>query len=188
MAARIQRGQETMAEREQTETTAILRRARAGEKAARDELFTRLFQHLEHIAAARLHERPPDQTLQPTALVNEAYIRLIDKEDFGWKDRKHSLCIAGNAIRQVLVDHAYMRQAKKRSGDRVRVSFNEGLSYAQVRMSAFEETRIVLTLRECMDTTRKRFFRRERRNDGGPQGNRGRSGGCESLPARRGFQ
>jgi RNA polymerase sigma factor (TIGR02999 family) len=74
----------------------------------------------------------PDHTLQPTALVHEAYCRLIDDSRVGWQDRAHFIGIAARAMRQVLVDHARRRAAAKRGGSWQRLTFNEKLGIAAV--------------------------------------------------------
>src|SRR4249920_3709364 len=66
-------------------------------------------------------------SLQATALVNEAYIRLVDANDVQWHDRAHFLAVAARVMRRILVDHARTRHAQKRGGDAVQVTFDEGL-------------------------------------------------------------
>jgi RNA polymerase sigma factor (TIGR02999 family) len=67
-------------------------------------------------------------SLQPTALVNEAYLRLVDAKDVAWRDRAHFLAVSARVMRRILVDHARAKQYKKRGGDAVRVTFDEGLA------------------------------------------------------------
>jgi RNA polymerase sigma factor (TIGR02999 family) len=70
----------------------------------------------------------PGHSLQPTALVNEAYLRLVDAKDVAWRDRAHFLAVSARVMRRILVDHARAKQYKKRGGDAVRVTFDEGLA------------------------------------------------------------
>jgi len=67
-------------------------------------------------------------SLQATALVNEAYLRLVDAKHVAWKDRTHFLAVSARVMRRILVDHARARQYQKRGGDAVRVTFDEGLA------------------------------------------------------------
>ncbi len=87
-----------------------------------DEVYTEL-----HALARRhmRHERP-DHTLQPTALVNEVYLRMKDQRKTDWNDRGHFIRIASRQIRRILVDHARARKRLRRGGDLLRVTFNEG--------------------------------------------------------------
>ncbi len=75
------------------------------------------------------HERA-DHSLQATALVNEAYLKLIDAKDVAWHDRTHFLAVAARVMRRILVDHARARRARKRGGPAVRVTFTEALLVA----------------------------------------------------------
>jgi RNA polymerase sigma-70 factor (ECF subfamily) len=72
------------------------------------------------------HERA-DHSLQATALINEAYLRLIDAKAVAWHDRAHFLAVAARVMRHILIDHARARHYQKRGGDAVRVTFDEGL-------------------------------------------------------------
>ncbi len=67
-------------------------------------------------------------SLQATALVNEAYLRLVDAKDVAWQDRTHFLAVSARVMRRILVDHARAKLYKKRGGDAVRVPFDEGLA------------------------------------------------------------
>ena len=69
----------------------------------------------------------PGHSLQATALVNEAYLRLVDVKDVAWQDRAHFLAVAARAMRRILVDHARARRAQKRGGDAADVTFDEAL-------------------------------------------------------------
>ncbi len=108
--------------------TNILKRARGGDKTALNELMPLVFDQLRELAVAYFRQQPSDHTLQPTALVHEAYLRLVDQASLEWKDRSHFLGIAARAMRQVLVDYARQRNAEKRGGDRVRVPLGMDLA------------------------------------------------------------
>lgn len=101
--------------------SAILRR---GEPDAMMELMPLVYDEVKQIAAAQLYRERKEHTLQPTALVNEVYLRLVDEDSRNWQSRAHFFGIVGRAMRQILVDHARAKQAAKRGGDRERISFS----------------------------------------------------------------
>jgi RNA polymerase sigma-70 factor (ECF subfamily) len=82
---------------------------------------------LQRIARRCMRGQPPDHTLQATALVNEAYVRLVDVQQMKWQDRAHFLAMAARLMRRILVDSARARGSHKRGGGAVRVSFSEEL-------------------------------------------------------------
>jgi len=90
-----------------------------------DELVPLIYGELRGIAAAVLAAERPGHTLQPTALANEAYLRLIDSEKIEWRGRAQFLALAARSMRQILIDHARARAAAKRGGDRVRVTLSD---------------------------------------------------------------
>jgi RNA polymerase sigma factor (TIGR02999 family) len=104
--------------------TLLLRRWREGDQAAFEELATLLYPELRRIAATHMRGERIDHTLQPTAVVHEAYTRLIDLE-LEWQDRVHFLSMASRVMRRVLVDHARAARAAKRGGEGVRVPLEE---------------------------------------------------------------
>ena len=87
-----------------------------------DSLFARLYGELRNLAGAMLRGERDGHTLQPTALVHEAYAKLVDQSRVDWQCRAHFMGVAGQAMRRVLVDHARKRAAAKRGGDRERVT------------------------------------------------------------------
>jgi RNA polymerase sigma-70 factor (ECF subfamily) len=87
-----------------------------------DELVPLVYDELRQLAAAILRQERPGHSLQPTALVNEAYLRLIDATRVEWQGRAQFLALAGRLMRQILVDHARAKGAAKRGGDRARVT------------------------------------------------------------------
>ena len=97
--------------------TVLLARAQAGDRSATDELFPLVYDELRHLADRCLSAEPRGQTLQPTALVHEAYLRLVG--DAGWENRAHFFGAAAQAIRRILIDRARARHRLKRgSGER----------------------------------------------------------------------
>jgi RNA polymerase sigma factor (TIGR02999 family) len=102
------------------ETTALLDRVRQGSNEARNELVPRVYQELHRIAKRQMRREAQGHTLQPTALVNEAYLKLIDQST-GWQNRTHFFAVAAQVMRRLLVDHARSRRAEKRGGGMVHV-------------------------------------------------------------------
>ncbi|SRR5258708_6380947 len=98
------------------EVTRLLGELRAGKKDAEAQLLELLYDDLRRIAASYLRRERPDHTLQPTALVHEAYLRLVDQPEQNWQNRAHFLGISAHLMRQILVDHARKRLADKRGG------------------------------------------------------------------------
>lgn len=102
--------------------TEILQSVGQGDSAARVRLLSLIYDELHQMAAAQMSKERNDHTLQPTALVNEAYLRLLQGGSTGWDNRGHFFASAAEAMRRILVDHARARGAVKRGGDAVRVS------------------------------------------------------------------
>lgn len=92
-----------------TEITLLLQRWRAGDRASEERIFELLLPQLRIIAARYLRNERLDHTLQPTALVNEAFLRLVGAKDIDWKDRGHFLALTARIMRRYLVDHARKR-------------------------------------------------------------------------------
>ncbi|MCC6163018.1 MAG: sigma-70 family RNA polymerase sigma factor [Acidobacteria bacterium] len=95
-----------------------------GDEAA-DVVFPRLYEELRRLAASALRRERAGHTLQPTALVHEAFLRLANSADVPWDSRDHFVAIAGRVMRQVLVDHARRKHAAKRSTGAVRVPLDD---------------------------------------------------------------
>jgi RNA polymerase sigma factor (TIGR02999 family) len=97
-----------------------------GEPAALEQLTPRVYQELHKLARAYLRRGRPTQSLRPTALINEAYLRLLDqRQPIEWENRAHFFGIAARLMRMVLVDHARTRQAAKRGGDAAAVTLDD---------------------------------------------------------------
>lgn len=98
------------------DVTLLLTRARAGDEAAANELFDAVYGELRSIAGRIFGSRQAGHTLQPTALVHEAYLRLVGQRHVQWQNRAHFLAIAARMMRRVLVNHARDRVCAKRGG------------------------------------------------------------------------
>lgn len=104
------------------DVTRLLRAWGAGDEGALQDLFPLVYGELRALAAAQLRTERADHTLQPTALVHEAYVRLIPRRGARVEDRVQFMAIASQAIRRILVEHGRARAAAKRGGDRIRVT------------------------------------------------------------------
>jgi len=112
------------------QVTELLAAWSAGDQAALDELMPIVHAELRHIAARYLRREDPGHTLQATALVNEAYLRLVDVKKISWQNRAHFFAISGRLMRRILVDHARSRRYLKRGGDVQRVSLDDAMTAA----------------------------------------------------------
>jgi RNA polymerase sigma factor (TIGR02999 family) len=96
--------------------TRLLRRWSEGDQQALDELMPLVYDELRQVARQRLRHEHPGHTLQPTALVHEAYLKLVDQRRTRWQNRAHFFAVAAQLIRRILVDHARRHAASKRGG------------------------------------------------------------------------
>lgn len=97
--------------------TELLQRAASGEVNAAEALFPLVYDELRGIAACRLQNESAGHTLQPTALVHEAYLRLIEQDRAVLRDRRHFFAVAARVMRRILIDHARAKKRSKRGGD-----------------------------------------------------------------------
>src|SRR5687767_1976107 len=108
------------------ELTEIMQAIEGGDPGAADRLLPLVYEELRKLAAAHLAKEQPGQTLQPTALVHEAYLRLVGGANPGqWNSRGHFFAAAAMAIRRILVDNARRKQSLKRGGDLARRELDE---------------------------------------------------------------
>lgn len=108
-----------------TDVTRILNAIERGETKATDELLPLVYEELRLLAAQKLSRETPGQTLQATALVHEAYIRLLGDGPQGWDGRRHFFAAAAEAMRRILVDNARRKKSQRHGGDRQRVDLDE---------------------------------------------------------------
>ncbi|MHC4573183.1 MAG: sigma-70 family RNA polymerase sigma factor [Planctomycetota bacterium] len=108
-----------------SDVTRILAAIERGDVRAVDELFPLVYQELRRLAAQKLSGEPPGQTLQATALVHEAYLRLVGSEGQEWSSRYHFFAVAAEAMRRILVENARRKQSQKRGGGHRRVELDE---------------------------------------------------------------
>ena len=105
--------------------TELLTRWSSGDTSAREALVPLVYNELRRIARRCLSGQRSDHTLQPTALVHEAYLRLVRYDSIDWRDRTHFFALAAQIMRQILVDHARKQTAAKRGGNAVTLVVNE---------------------------------------------------------------
>lgn len=114
----------------QTPATRLLGKLAGGDDAAAAQLLPLVYDELRAVAGMYFRHQPRDHTLQPTALVHEAYLRLIDQSRHGWESRAHFLAVASLAMRQILVNHAERRATAKRGGGLRRLTLEAALTPA----------------------------------------------------------
>lgn len=115
-----------------------------GDEAARDQLIPLVYEELHRLAHRYMNRERPGHTLQTSALVNEAFVRLVDQRDVHWQNRSHFFAISAQMMRRVLVDYARSRQYQKRGGDAVQVSLSEDLNVSD------EQTAEVVALDDAL--------------------------------------
>jgi RNA polymerase sigma-70 factor (ECF subfamily) len=107
--------------------TQLLDQWTGGDRQALDALIPLVESELKRIAGAHLARERPNHTLQPTALVNEAYLQLVDQRSARWQSRAHFLAVAAQFMRRILVDHARRRNYQKRGGEQAHVPIDDDL-------------------------------------------------------------
>ena len=113
--------------------TQLLMQWRAGDEAALDQLMPLVYDELRRLARRSMRGERSNHTLQTTALVNEAYLRLVRSSQVNWHDRAHFFAIAAQLMRRVLVDEARKRNFQKRGGDATLITLDDDLAPAQQR-------------------------------------------------------
>ena len=117
----------------QANVTELLHAWSDGHPAAIDKLIPLIYDEIRRIAEHYLRRERPNHTLQPTALVHEAYLRLVDQKQTGWKNRAYFFGAAAQIMRRILVDHARQHRAAKRGGAERMVTLNEDVAFAEQR-------------------------------------------------------
>jgi len=119
----------------QHEVTELLLQWRSGDRTALDKLTPLVYKELHRLAHGYLKQERPGHTLQTTALVHEAYLRLVEQDDIRWQNRAHFFAVSAQVMRHVLVDYARKSRSRKRGGDLRRVSLEEGAIVSRERDS-----------------------------------------------------
>ena len=129
--------------------TELLIAWRSGDRDALDRLFTRVYDELRRIAHRRLGRERDDHTLATTALVNEAYLKLVDQTRAHWSDRAHFFAVAATAMRRILVDHARQHRARKRGAAPERVKLDDEV-LADAALVADQRADTLLALEDAL--------------------------------------
>ncbi|MGD0540235.1 MAG: sigma-70 family RNA polymerase sigma factor [Tepidisphaeraceae bacterium] len=133
-----------------TEITQLLASLKSGDRTAvAAKLMPLVYDEFKALAARQLRRERANHTLQPTALVHEAYLRLIDQTRVDWQGRTHFFAVGAQAIRRILVDHARQRKRQKRGGGAERVELDESVALAP------ERSEEILALDEAMERLAK---------------------------------
>jgi RNA polymerase sigma factor (TIGR02999 family) len=137
--------------------TALLRRWKDGDEQARDQLVPYVYPHLHTVAIAYIRGESPNQTLQPTALVNELYLRLVQQRQPNLQDRSHFYALAASLMRRVLTDHARASQACKRGSGLVHVPLSDEIAWVNVNGETLLDLNRALEELERLDPRKVRL-------------------------------
>ena len=138
--------------------TLLLDEFARGDKTTLDRLMPLVYTELRSLAGSYLGRELPGHTLQPTALVHEAYVRLIDQDQPDYRGRAHFLGIAANVMRQILIDHARVRNAAKRGGGQPKYSIDEAMDAAVERPATMIAIDDALQLLERKDPRKAKLI------------------------------
>jgi RNA polymerase sigma-70 factor (ECF subfamily) len=140
-----------------TDITLALERYRRGDREALDGLLPVVYDELRRLAASALRDERPEHTLQPTALVHEAYLRMVGDAAVSWENRAQFFGFAAHVMRNVLVDHARARRRAKRGGGAVHVAFDEALGAPESRDAEVVALDEALTALAAFDAAKARI-------------------------------
>ena len=146
------------------EVTVFLKAWSGGDRGAADRLIQLVYDELRKLAASYVKRQPSDFTLQPTALVHEAYVKLVDGSQVDWKDRAHFFAVAARTMRNILVDHARAAKADKRGGNSQTIALDDAVSFSNdktdVDLLALDEALKQLALQDELQSraVELRFF------------------------------
>ena len=143
---------ETLGHQSESVTNLLVQWSR-GDRTALDKLTPLVYDELHRLAATYLRNQRPDHTLQATALVHEAYVRLLEIADIDWQSRAHFICLMAQLMRHVLVDHARKHGAQKRGGHAIKVPLS------RAERAAVESTVDLVELNAALEGFAERFPR-----------------------------
>jgi len=138
--------------------TGLLAEWSEGDEAALDKLLPLVYDELHRLASSYMRRERPDHTLQTTALVHEAYLRLVDQKDVRWRTRVHFFAAAAQVMRHILVDYARSRRRAKRGGGVQEVSLDEGAVLSESRIHELLAVDNALTRLTAADARKSRIF------------------------------
>ena len=143
---------------EERPITQLLHEFASGDKRALDHLIPLMYSELHKIADGHLRNERPGHTLQPTALVHEAYSRMVEQKQPDYRDRVHFLAVAAQVMRQILIDHARKKYAAKRGGPRPKYSLSDVCEAPVERPSMMIELDDALKALEALDPRKARLI------------------------------
>ena len=139
------------------EITGLLRKMREGDPQAEKELWERLYPELHRLAERYCRKERNQHTLSPTALLNEAYLELVEQSEKQWQNRAHFVAVAAQVMRRVLVDYARRHRAAKRVGAHEQISLNEELTLVPDRAEQIVALDEALTRLAAFDSRQSRI-------------------------------
>jgi RNA polymerase sigma-70 factor (ECF subfamily) len=145
-----------------SQITRLLKAWSGGEESALDELMPLVYQELRRAARRYMHHERPGNTFQPTALVNEVYLRLINVTEVTWRDRTHFFAVAAEMMRRILVDAARARTAVKRGGRAERVSHSSAFDFDNVPDASSVRDRELIVIDDALEALTKMDPRKAR--------------------------
>lgn len=113
--------------------TTLVEQVSQGDRAAAEQLLPLVYDELKRLAGSYMKREQPGHSLQPTALVHEAFLRLVDQDQVSYQGQTHFFALSAQAMRRILVDHARARGRERRGGDRRRVAFDEETIFSRSR-------------------------------------------------------
>lgn len=131
--------------------TQLLVALSGGNRAVVDELTPLIYKELKQIASSQLRRERSGHTLQATALVHEAYVKLVDQREVNWNNRAHFFCVAAQVMRRVLIDYAKATNREKRGGGLKKVSLDEAIMGAEDRATDLLQIEEALSRLESLD-------------------------------------
>ncbi len=132
--------------------TLLLKEFGRGSSEAIQKIYPQVYEHLHRLAIRFMNRENKGHTLQPTALVHEAFMKLVEGKQVAYEDRVHFFAVAARMMRQILTDHAKAKRAEKRGGGAIKVSFEENLH----AVAAPEDGEDLLALDEALNELKKR--------------------------------
>ncbi len=139
------------------EVTQLLQQTARGDREALDQLLPLVYKELRQIADRYLKRERADHTLQATALVHEAYLRLVDQRETEWQNRAHFFGVAAQMMRRILVDYARASQTAKRGSGSVKVSLDDVLEISEEQMGSMLALDEALSALEQLDPQKSRI-------------------------------
>jgi RNA polymerase sigma factor (TIGR02999 family) len=152
------RGDKPLMKPAPSEITQLLKDWSSGDQTALDKLMPLVYEELHQLAHQHMRREQPGNMLQTSALINEAYLRLVDQPQIRWESRAHFFGIAARLMRRILVDEARKRNSAKRGGHAIQVSLDEGSTVAQEQAANVVALDAALTSLEAIDARQSKII------------------------------